>query len=142
MTLSDVTGRDLTLESQGDLIVRSADGLLVDGEQLIVEALLRRLSTPYGGYTRLVREASGLIEVNAEYGNKAYDYLSAPVTPANIASIEQYTLEAAQQETRIQVLAIKAQISSDYLNIVDVVLQYRILSQSEILTLNLQIPNV
>lgn len=98
------TGRDLTWEVLGDFKVsRSGDFETIEGADLVTQALLRALYTPEYGYRRWVRTATGPVEVDSTYGNKAYRYLSQPSSPRTPEKVRDAVFEAASNDPRINV---------------------------------------
>jgi hypothetical protein len=89
----------------------SLDFSTIADDAMIQEALLRRLSTPVNGYARWVRGPAGLELTGGSYGDKVYDYLSAPLVPVNIEGVRQAIADCAAGESRVTVSSVQA--SSD-----------------------------
>lgn len=103
--------RDMVLR-EGDIDV-SASGTFVTtvDEELLAEAVLRRLMTPPNIYTKWVRRPLGqsdeLALVDENYENKVFSYLSEPLSATLAEKVRSAILESAQQESRIQVINVE-----------------------------------
>jgi hypothetical protein len=101
-------GYDVSLTPQQDLNLDSLGGLRkITGAACITAALTRRLGTPPGGYSRLVRDAEDYSEVDPEYQNPIYLYLSNPTSDFENGDLITTVETAAQQDGRVTVLGIQ-----------------------------------
>lgn len=104
------TGTDLVFLPLEDIgIDADGDFATITGSGLIQEALLRALYTPEYGYRRWVRTPEGIKEIDTQYGNKAYRYLSMPADPAAAEAIRDAIYQAAAQDSRLVVKSVIAQ---------------------------------
>ncbi|EKQ70408.1 hypothetical protein OsccyDRAFT_0695 [Leptolyngbyaceae cyanobacterium JSC-12] len=132
----ELTGTDLAIKAKEDLVTQQGDAATISGVDLIVESLLRRLNTPTNGYRRWVRTPDGMEVVDSSYGNRAFDYLSSPTTPATIAEIERAFKETVEAEPQVELVSIKVKQAANFTDI-DVVINYRILSEQELRALSI-----
>lgn len=91
---------DLQLSSTGDLTVNT-------GAISVIHALMRRLTTPGGGYARYYRTPSGISTNGAGLENETYSKLSSLKSAALAYEIQQYLRQAAEQDTRLSILEVK-----------------------------------
>ncbi len=94
---------DIQTSSRGDLKT-------ITNAALIKSALLRRVSTPVAGYRRWVRSVDGLVEIDSDYGDELFFYLSAPITSINIQKIQQAVKRSAAADKRIEIIDVKAEV--------------------------------
>jgi phage baseplate assembly protein W len=134
---SELTGTDIVLKNNDDLVTNGGDFTTITGVALITAALMRRLQTPTNGYKRLVRSSTGLQVTDDDYGNAVYDNLSNPITAATTLEIEQKLRKAATAESRIEVINVKVNQTDLTTLVADIT--YRILSESELRTLQLKV---
>jgi hypothetical protein len=125
----ELTGYDIAFEPEGDLLTNRGDLVLSSGVELITTALIRRMSTPPGGYSRYLLTLPGVVYLNEGYDNQLYLRLSSPITQELIDGLVLDIQQAANAEPRIENLSITA--SFQY-NTVTLDFTYRILSDPEL----------
>lgn len=129
------TGIDLVLEPLGDLqLTATGDLQLTQGADLIIKSFMRRLHTPVAGYRRWVRTATGLRELDSEYGNPAYGALSQPLSAETEQQIRAGVEACARAEGRIEVVSVTLTPLPVYRGRVELTLVYRILSEEQLRT--------
>lgn len=134
-----VTGYDIAFQADGDLLYSRGDLALSSGVALITEALVRRLSTPPGGYSRYALTSEGVAFLDGTYDSQVYLRLSAPLTRGLVEQITTDVQAAAQQESRIQGLTVETEF---LVNSVFLDFKYRILSDPELLQLRANLSTV
>lgn len=139
---SEASGVDFVIERLGDLATTpQGDLALTTGSDLITQALLRRLYTPTYGYKRWVRTATGMVELDSDYADPIFDYLSTPLTETARLEIERVVRRAASADDRIEVVntIIEPIDGSAALNTVRLTVLYRIKSEPELLKIQTEL---
>lgn len=129
------TGRDLVAVGQQDLSIDNGDFKTITGTALIKAALIRRLGTPEYGYRRWVRSAEGLREIDIEYGDRVFLYLSAPNTPSNVEQVRLAIFNCMAGEQRIDVIRVEVQPTT-VIGRIPIKATYRIKGESELQALD------
>jgi hypothetical protein len=102
-----VLGLDLVFGMDSDLAIDDLDGDLatVSGTAMVSEAVRRRITTTFQGYSRLVKASDNYLEpIGLGYGCAVATYLSNPVTDAQLDSnITSSINEAVSSDPRVAV---------------------------------------
>jgi hypothetical protein len=98
-------GLDISLNSEGDLLINSKGDIeILNPDKSIAISLLRRVLTPFGGYSRVFREDQVLIEEGLDLENIAYSYLSSSKTSTLTQDLKVKLKELAEIDERIEVI--------------------------------------
>lgn len=99
---------DLALDARGELLVDRLGSLTtVNAGTSIVGNLIRRVSTPAGGYERLAFTNGGLYElVDVGWSDPLIDRLSAPLTPAFTEWALARLADITAKDSRLTILSI------------------------------------
>jgi hypothetical protein len=99
---------DLAVDSNGELLVNdNGDLILTKPNESIGLNLLRRVSTPIGGYSRVAPKADELEIVDAGYENPLVNSISAPLTPEFSSWALNSLVLAASQDSRVTIVDAK-----------------------------------
>ncbi len=99
MSPASARTRDL---SAGDLkLTPTHDVKTIKGVELVVQSRIRELTTPYGYYARYVEDYEGVKVLDANYGNKAFSYLSEPMNTLPLDKIIEACAEVMLKDARI-----------------------------------------
>lgn len=136
----ELTGTDLVLQNQEDFVLSGfGDFTTLTGADLVTQSLLRRLQTPSSGYRRLIRSAEGLQVADPDYGNGAYDYLSASATPATLLEIENALKACVLKEPRVELIDVRVLQDLTSPTNITAEVRYRILSETELRVLQVRV---
>lgn len=123
--------RDLKFNNTGDLRITAGGDLdLVSGIDNITGALFRRLGTPAGGYERVSRVPSGLINLDPDVSDTTVQKLSTGITTTNTNQIADSLTKLAALDNRIIVTSVTYQ-QSGY-NKLSYVINYQLASDPNV----------
>jgi hypothetical protein len=143
----EATGIDLMADSQDLLTTATGDLEVLIGVEVIIDNLLRLLTTAPGGYARYLRVIGGVEVYNPNFHNTSYNYLSHPLNSTISSAIVDGVREAALQETRVvieNIIIEGAESELSFLNSlagkVNIKLTYHIKGENELKTSRVQLP--
>lgn len=144
----DASGIDLAADAIDLLSTVTGDLDIITGVDVIIDNLLRLLTTAPGGYARYLRINNGVEIYNPNFHNAAYNSLSQPLNSGLSSSVLDAIREAALQETRIVLEDLVIEASEDsslsFLNTMqgklNIRLTYHVKGESELRTTRVQIP--
>lgn len=94
----------------GDLASSQLDLVANDWATNLNISLIRRLNTPLGSIASSIKDVTGLMTINGDYGNPAFHMLSEPLNASTIASVREGVNSCLLQEDRIQLMSIGTRI--------------------------------
>jgi hypothetical protein len=125
---TDKVGADFKLTKDYDLLVSPSGAIeYTTGAQTIANALVRRVSTALGQYSKYVRLGRQIYLLNSTYGSQLSFYLSSP--NSNDIRIKETIDQAARMDNRVSIENVRLVSSQTPGNTVNVEVIYRILPQ-------------
>jgi hypothetical protein len=123
-------GGDIAISSSSDFVIRS-------GISEIVESLKRRLSTPRAFYERWILDVDGLVAIDSDYGNPAFDVLSEPMTSSWLRSMLDFITSAVNQEDRVSLVNVSVGSIAPQSGSVTFVIEYKIIGSDIVYSMQL-----
>ena len=124
-------GNDIYIdEIEKDFAVNKGDLALITNVESIQTAIIRRINTSRLQYERYFKTVEGLIVVDSEYGNDAFNYLSALNNSINREFVFEELERILNDERRIQLQDII--FNETNANKIDITITYVILSNNQL----------
>lgn len=124
-------GNDIYIsEIEKDFAVNKGDLALITNVESIQIALIRRINTARLQYERYFKTVEGLIVVDSEYGNDAFNYLSSLNNSVNREFVFEELQRIINDESRIELRDI--QFNETNINKIDITITYVILSNNQL----------
>lgn len=124
-------GNDIYInEIEKDFAVNKGDLALITNVESIQTAIIRRINTSKLQYERYFKTVEGLIVLDSEYGNDAFNYLSSLNNSINREFVFEELQRILKDEQRIELQSIV--FNQTNANKIDITITYLILSNSQL----------
>lgn len=124
-------GNDIYIsEIEKDFAVNKGDLALITNVESIQTAIVRRINTAKLQYERYFKTVEGLIVVDSDYGNDAFNYLSSLNNSINREFVFEELQRIFNDESRIELQSIV--FNETNVNKIDITITYLILSNNQL----------
>ena len=124
-------GGDIAIAADSDFVIRS-------GVSEIAESLKRRLSTPRAFYERWILDVDGLVSIDSDYGNPAFNALSEPMTSSWLRSMLDFITLTVNQDDRVDLIEVSVGTISPQSGLVTFVIEYKIIGSDIVYSMQLE----